>query len=74
MCYNVRPCRERAIKSKTRENMINLFKKIRSYICRCQPLKGNRIVADFENKDSSNKNEKPSLSCDLNKATKKRKF
>ena len=30
-------------------------------MCRCQPLKGNRIVADFGNKDSSNKNEKPSL-------------
>ena len=63
------------IRSKTRENMINLvkkirLKKIRPYKCRCQPLKGNRIAADFGNKDSSNKNDKPSLSCNFNKATK----
>ena len=51
MCYNVRPCRERAIRSKTRENMINLVKKIRPFKCRCQPLKGNRIAADFGNKE-----------------------
>ena len=70
MCYNGRLCGERAIRSKTHENMINLVKKIRSYMCRCQPLKGNRIAADFGNKDSSNKDEKPSLSCNFNKATK----
>ena len=70
MCYNVRPYPERAIRSKTRENMTNLVKKIRPYKCRCQPLEGNRIDADFGNKDSSNKNEKPSLSCNFNKATK----
>ena len=70
VCDNVRPCRERAIRRKTRENMINLVKKIRPYMCRCQPQKGNRIPADFGNKDSWNKNDKPSLSCNFNKATK----
>ena len=70
VCYNVRPCRERAIRSKTRGNMINLVIKIRPYMCTCQPLKGNRIAVDFGNKDSSNKNEKLSLSCNFNKATK----
>ena len=70
VCYNVRPCRERAIRRKTRGNMINFVIKICPYLSRCQPVKGNRIAADFGNKDSSNKNEKPSLSCNFNKATK----
>ena len=43
-------------------------------MCRCHPLKGNRIAADFGNKDSSNKNEKPSLSGIFNKATKLKKI
>ena len=74
MCYNVRPCREREKRSKTRENMINLVKKIRPYMSRCQPVKGNRIAADLGNKDSSNKNEKPSLSCNIYKGTKEIKL
>ena len=41
-------------------------------MCRCHPLKAKRIAADFGNKDSSNKNEKPSLSCNFNKATKEK--
>ena len=43
-------------------------------MCRCQRLKGNRIAADFGNNDSSNINEKPSLSCNVNKATKKKEI
>ena len=39
-------------------------------MCKCQPLNNNRIATDFGNKDSSNKNEKPSLSCNFNKGTK----
>ena len=50
VCYNVRPCWERPKRSKTSENMINLVKKIRPYMCRCQPLKGYELLLIFETK------------------------
>ena len=38
--------------------------------CRRQPLKDNRTAANFGNKDSSNKAEKPVLFCNVNMVAK----
>ena len=44
--------------------------KIGPYKCRRQPLIGNRIAANFGNKDSSNKDEKSALFCNINMVAK----
>ena len=50
--------------------MINFIKKICPYMCQRQPLISIRITAKIGNKDSSNKNKKTTLPCNINKATK----
>ena len=59
-----------AMRSKSRKNTRNFVKKFVVTKYRRQPLIGNKILADFGNKYSSNKHEKPALSCNVNKATK----
>ena len=44
--------------------------KICPYKCRRQPFIGNRIAANFGDKDSSNKDEKPALFCNVNMVAK----
>ena len=58
------------MRSKSRKNTMNFVKKVCRYKYRRQPLTGNKIAADFGNKDSSNKYKKPALSCNVIKATK----
>ena len=62
----VRPCRARVlvqecIEKKNSKEYDKHCLKICPYKFRRQPLIGNRIAANFGNKDSSNKDEKPTL-------------
>ena len=71
MRYKVRPCRARVLaqecnEKKNSKEYDKFCLKICPYKCRRQPLIGNSIAANFGNKDSSNKEGKPALSCNIN--------
>ena len=71
----VRPCRARVFvqecnEKKNSKEYDKFCLKHFPYKSRHQPLIGNRIAANFGNKDSSNKDEKPALFCNINMAVK----
>ena len=71
----VRPCRARVLvqelnEKKNSKEYDKFCSKICPYNCRRQPLIGNIIAANFGNKDSSNKDEKPALFCNVNMVAK----
>ena len=67
----VRPCRARVLVEECNEKKnLKEYDKLClnscPYKCRRQPLIGNRIVANFGNKDSSNIDEKPAFFRNVN--------
>ena len=71
----VRPRRARVLVQECDENKNSkeydkFCLKICPYKCRHHPFKGNRIAAKFGDKDSSNKDEKPALLCNVNMVAK----
>ena len=71
----VRPCRARVFVQECNDKTYSkeydkLCLKIFPYMCRHQPLTGNRIAANFGNKDSSNKDKKPALFCNVDMVAK----
>ena len=63
-------CAQRGYEKKNLKEYDKLCLKICPYKCRRQPLIGNRIAANFGNKDSSNKDKKPALFCNVNMVAK----
>ena len=71
----VRPCRARVLvqecnEKKNSKQCDKFCLKFCPYNCRRQPLIGNRIATNFGDKNSSNKDEKPALFCNINMVAK----